>query len=528
MAVQNVSNILLSKIPFDKTNSFSKSFLDYIGGNKTLAPYYNRLPTIDNFRAQIAEKNFKQEARNILVETLKEQYQGFEISANTSRLINSLGSDNTFTVTTGHQLNIFTGPLYFIYKIVTVINACKELKIAYPDYNFVPVYWMASEDHDFEEISYFRFNGKKFTWETDQKGAVGRFDPKSLKNIIDELLHLPEFFTEAYLKRKTLADSVRHYVNALFGNEGLVIVDADHKAFKRQLRPVILDDVFKHTANECVSETSEKLQELGYSTQVFPREINFFYLKGNVRARLIKDGTTFSVLDTDIRFTESELREEIDQHPEHFSPNVVLRPLYQEMILPNLAYVGGPSELIYWLQLKNVFTHFNTAFPILMPRNFAGVITPRIADKIDKSKLSFEDIFKNEIELVKEKVIANSSYHLYLTEQKAQFSVIFDKIQDQASKIDASLHKLVAAENQRMVNSLSKIEKKILKAEKKNQEVLINRISTIKENLFPGGSPQERKDNFLNFYLSDPDFVKNCIASLEPFDFRFNLISAHE
>jgi bacillithiol biosynthesis cysteine-adding enzyme BshC len=409
-----------------------------------------------------------------------------------------------------------------------VINACIELKKAYPEYNFVPVYWMASEDHDFEEISYFRFNGKKFTWETDQQGAVGRFSPKSLKGIIDNILHLPDFFTEAYLKRKTLSESVRHYVNALFGDEGLVIIDADHKELKQQLIHVIKDDVFEHSANDLVNKTSNALQSLGYSTQVFPREINFFYLKDNIRARLVKDDNHYSVLDTNIKFTTDELKAEMNEFPENFSPNVVLRPLYQEMILPNLAYVGGPSELVYWLQLKDVFTYYNTAFPMLMPRNFAGVITPRINDKIEKCNLSFEDIFKNEVALIKEKVQANSKHNLSLKKQKKEFELLFINVRNHALDIDKSLEKLVSAENQRMINSLSKIEKKLLKAEKKNQEVLTKRISTIKESLFPGGSPQERKDNFLNFYLSDPNFIKNCLNAFDPFDFKFHLITAHE
>ncbi|MFT6055444.1 MAG: hypothetical protein ACJASP_002348, partial [Roseivirga sp.] len=148
--------------------------------------------------------------------------------------------------------------------------------------------------------------------------------------------------------------------------------------------------------------------------------------------------------------------------------------------------------------------------------------------KIEKAHLTFEDIFKNELELIKEKVQENSSHNLSLQNQKVEFQSLFAKVQRQALAVDTSLDKLIAAESQRMINSLAKIEKKILKAEKKKQEVLIDRIASIKENLFPGGSPQERKDNFLNFYLSDPDFVKNCLHAFDPFDFRFHLIAAHE
>lgn len=528
MAVSELSQVLLGKIPFNKTNSFSQSFIDYTEGKEALTGFYNRLPSIENFGLQIEEKNFNIKNREVLSEVLTKQYDGFEQSEATAQNIKLLKAGTTFTVTTGHQLNIFTGPLYFIYKILTVINACKALKKQYPTYDFVPVYWMASEDHDFEEISYFRFNGKKFSWKTNQTGAVGRFDPKSLQPIFDEIINMPDFFKEAYLKKKTLAEAGRHYVNALFGNEGLVVVDADNTELKKLLQPVMFDDIFKHSANDLVTETSSQLDKAGYKTQVFPREINFFYLKGNVRSRIVKQDNKFHVLDTEIHFTEFELREEIEKHPERFSPNVVLRPLYQEMILPNLAYVGGPSELIYWLQLKEVFTHFETPFPILMPRNFAGVISPNIQRKIEKSGLSFEDIFKAEETLIQEKVKENSTNQLALNQELSQLQSIFAEILNVAKPIDITLEKLVGAEKKRAENSIEKIEKKLLKAEKRNQEVLVNRISAIKENLFPGGSPQERKDNFLNFYLSDPAFIQNCLENLDAFDFQFHLIAAHD
>ncbi|WP_339695825.1 bacillithiol biosynthesis cysteine-adding enzyme BshC [uncultured Roseivirga sp.] len=528
MAVSELSQVLLSKIPFNKTNSFSRSFLDYIEGKDALTGFYNRLPSIENFKLQVEEKHFNKENRAVLSEVLQKQYDGFELSEATAQNIKFLKAGTTFTVTTGHQLNIFTGPLYFIYKIVTVINACKALKKQYPAYDFVPVYWMASEDHDFEEISYFRFNGNKFSWKTDQAGAVGRFDPKSLKPIFDEIISLPDIFKEAYLKRNTLAEAGRHYVNALFGSEGLVVVDADNAELKTILKPVMFDDIFKHSANDCVTETSAQLDKAGYKTQVFPREINFFYLKENIRSRIVKEGGEFHVLDTEIRFTENELRAEIEKHPDRFSPNVVLRPLYQEMILPNLAYVGGPSELVYWLQLKEVFTHFKTPLPMLMPRNFVGVVTPNIQRKIEKSKLSFEDIFKPEEVLIQEKVKENTTNQLSLNQELEQLKSIFAEVLSVAKPIDVTLEKLVAAEQKRAENSIEKIEKKLLKAEKRNQEVLVNRISAIKESLFPGGSPQERKDNFLNFYLSDPAFIQNCLDSLDAFDYQFHLMAAHD
>ncbi|MCE7996706.1 MAG: bacillithiol biosynthesis cysteine-adding enzyme BshC [Roseivirga sp.] len=528
MTVQEKESALLSKIPFASTNSFSQSFLDYIGGKESLTPFYKELPEIENFKGQLENRNFPSGHRTVVAEVLEKQYEGFDLSESTKRNIDLIRDQKTFTITTGHQLNIFTGPLYFIYKIVTVIRACESLKEKYPQYNFVPVYWMASEDHDFDEISHFRFNGKKFSWNTDQTGAVGRFNTKELKSIFEEIISIPGFFQEAYLKRKTLAEAGRHYVNALFGDKGLVVIDADDHNLKTLLKPVITDDIFKGSPKKLVEATSQQLENLGYKTQVFPREINFFYLKDNVRSRIVSSEGMYEVLDTDIRFSESALQAEIEEFPERFSPNVVLRPLYQELLLPNLAYVGGPSELVYWLQLKDVFQHFETTFPLLMPRNFAGVVTPNILSKIKKEGLSFEEIFSDENELIKTKVSENSSHELALGSELERLDSVFNEVMTQAMGIDPTLEKLVAAERKKTENCIHKIEKKLLKAEKRNQETLVNRIYSIKEALFPGGSPQERKDNFLNFYIPDPNFIDSCMECFDAFDYRFHLITAYE
>jgi bacillithiol synthase len=525
MTVKETTNRLISKVDFDKTNSFSKAFLNYIDQKPDLDPFYEQYPTIEGLKIQADKRNFSDATRKITAAVLSKQYKGIEASELTLQNIESINSDKTFTITTGHQLNIFTGPLYFIYKIVTTINACKAMKKQYPAFNFVPVYWMASEDHDFEEIDHFQFNGKKFTWETDQTGAVGRFNPESIKSIFDQI-KMPDFFQEAYLKHDTLAAAGRYYVNALFGAEGLVVIDADDAQLKKVFQPVIEADIFKNTPNQLVNQSNQELSDKGYSTQVFPREINFFYLKDNLRSRIVKEGDEYAVLDSDIKFSEGAILSEINDHPERFSPNVVLRPLYQETILPNLAYVGGPSELVYWFQLKGVFEHFDTAFPALLPRNFAGVITPNVLQKIEKESFSFEEIFIDEDQLIKEKVKLNSTKNLDLKDDLKNLQRAFDSVKSQSIKIDATLEKHVEAEQRKAEKSVKNIEKKMLRTEKRNHETLIERIHVIKEALFPNGTPQERKDNFLNFYLADPNFVNNCLESFDPFDLRFHLISA--
>jgi bacillithiol biosynthesis cysteine-adding enzyme BshC len=527
----------LHKVAFAETNAFSQAFLDYIQGHPTLTPFYHRTPHLPQFEAQIKEKAsaFPQQHRDVLVNTLRKQYGSLKLSEIVNENLTSLTHEKTFTITTGHQLNIFTGPLYFIYKIVTVINACKQLGQQHPGYRFVPVYWMASEDHDFDEIKYFRLYGKKYTWNSQQKGAVGRFNPKELKEVLDQVPGDTSVFRDAYLKYGTLADAVRHYVNALFGDEGLIVVDGDSRELKSLLAPVILDDLKNHTAKKLVEETNQQLEQLGYKTQVFARDVNFFYLDTQLRGRIEKADATasareffygddFVVTDSSIHFTGSEVEKLIQTEPERFSPNVILRPLYQEIILPNLAYVGGPAEVVYWLQLKRVFDHYQVPFPILMPRNFALVADGPNHRKFKKTKLSWAELFMEKQQLFKHYATRFAEHPIFLNGEKDAVMKHFEAIHKQAEGVDKTLGPLVSAETKRALRSLEKIEAKLLKAEKRFQSDKLQQIEAIKDALFPNGGLQERTDNFLNFYQQDPGFIKKLLERFDPFDYRVHVL----
>ncbi|WP_370088481.1 bacillithiol biosynthesis cysteine-adding enzyme BshC [Ekhidna sp.] len=510
-------------IPLDETDCFSQFFIDYITQKKELAPFYSAFPSVKNFKEAIASRNFQAANRQVLGEVLKEQYANTAMSSSVSQNIDLLEDSKTFTITTGHQLNIFTGPLYFIYKIVTVINACKTLKQAYPEYNFVPVYWMASEDHDFDEINHFFLEGKKYEWQTDQKGAVGHFDPSGLKEIAAKLPKAAEFFKEAY-SQKSLAEAVREYVNHLFGNEGLVVVDADHARLKALFSHVMQSDLFDHTPEALVAETSSSLESLGYKTQVHARPVNFFYLDKGIRERIEKTESGFQVVDTDLSFSDSEMRQLIQNQPERFSPNVILRPLYQETILPNLAYVGGPSEAVYWLQLKAVFDHFKTAFPLLMPRNFALVIPGAASTKWSKTGLSQRDLFLSAEAAFDKWVKANCDHDISYGSELKKLAKIEKELKDKASAVDPTLTQHIEALHTSYTKRIEKAEKKLVRAEKRLYEDRKKQIEAVKESLFPAGSLQERRDNFLNFYLKDPTFIEKLLQSFDAFDYRVYLL----
>jgi len=516
-----------TKIPLEDTKSFSPFFLDYIQQKESLQPFYSTYPRPENFNNLLTKKTaaYGASQRAILSSTLQRQYKDLAMTDQVKMNLSHLADSKTFTVTTGHQLNIFTGPLYFIYKIVTVINTCKELARRYPAYRFVPVYWMASEDHDYEEIKSFRLDGKKYVWKTSQTGAVGRFKTEGFEDVLNALPGEIEIFRTAYSKYNKLADSVRYYVNEIFGPEGVIVVDPDDRDLKSMFRDVMLEDITSHSTLKAVEKTNQKLRDLKHEPQVFCREINFFYLDDNLRNRIERQGQCYHVVDSDLRFTEEQIRELIRTQPEKFSPNVILRPLYQEVIMPNVAYIGGPAEIVYWLQLKEAFDHFNVPFPAIMPRNFAMVIDKTVSRKLEKTGLDPALFFEEKNFLFNHWVLTNTNHKLTVGEERKTLLSVYEDLRKRAGSIDPTLEPFVGAEGKRALNSLEKIEEKLLRAEKRLHEDRLRQIEQVKDALFPGESLQERTDNFLNFYNQDSGFIPKLIAAFDPFDFSFNILT---
>lgn len=523
-------------IDYSDTGSFSPTLLAYLADDEQLTSFYGQRPTLAGFKQQITEKqNFPHRA--VLTATLREQYGSLLAhSPVVEDNIRSLADKKTFTVTTGHQLNIFTGPLYFIFKIVTAIRLAKDLKQAYPEYSFVPVYWMATEDHDFAEINNTKVFGKKIIWDTPAVSATGRM---STQGIADAVKHycgtfgisanaekLKTIVEEAYLHNRSLAAATRYMVNELFKSYGLLILDADNINLKRVFAPIITQDIFEQHSFNTIEATSESLQRLGFETQVHAREINFFYLTDEFRERIVRteDGR-FEVLHRNLYFSEDELRTEIAQHPERFSPNVVMRPLYQELILPNLAYIGGGAEMVYWLQLKANFDHYRIPFPILVPRNSAMITDDQIAGKIFRLDLTFKSIFKSTDVLKNDYVRRQTKHRLNLRDEWMEFNAIFGKIKLRAHKIDPSLGPSTDAVKARLKKAINNLEKKLLKADKHNHGDALIQIERVKDRLFPNGELQERTENFAALYLKHgDDLVGDLEKHFNPLDFKFTIL----
>jgi len=520
-------------ITFQKSGYFSEIIVDYLNRSETSEKFYNRFPTIENFALQIQEKqNFNPNNRNVLVNSLLEQNNKVDCSELTQKNIQLLKKNNTFTITTGHQLNLFTGHLYFLYKIISVINLTNDLKIKYPNYNFVPVFWMATEDHDFEEINHFYLYDKKIVWEKSSNGAVGTYDTKGLEQVFRSFSdrigtsknakHLKEMFKNTYLKHNNLTDATRFLVNKFFGEYGLVIIDGNDKKLKNLFVPYIKSELIDQTSFKKISET---IVNFPYSVQVNPREINLFYLDKDGRERIIKQNDTYFINNTDLRFSEQEILSLLKTNPERFSPNVIMRPLYQETILPNLCYVGGGGELAYWLELKSFFEASNIPFPMLLLRNSVLLASEKQNQKRKKLNLSWADLFEKQITLISRKANEFSQVELDFSELKNNLNKQFDLLKQSVSKTDKSFIGAVNAQERKQIKGLETLEKRLLRANKKYFSDKLQRIVLLQNELFPNQSLQERIANFSEFYAEHGNFfIQKLFQEQKPLEQKFNVI----
>jgi len=508
-------------IPFRETGKFSSLFLSYLEGTLDRSSFYTQPFQRESFQTIIDQ--YKHVDREKLVSVLQYQNQHLPNSERVFENISSLKSSQTFTITTGHQLNIFTGPLFFVFKILTTIRLCEELKKTYPNYNFVPIYWMASEDHDFEEINHFTLFGKTHTWNSTQTGPVGRFQLDGISDFLEQLPDDLSNWKHYYSNAKTLAEATRNLVHSMFQAYGLIILDADDVELKKIFSPIVKKECFEQKSLSLVEENTSKLEELGYKGQIFPRPVNLFYIQDQMRERIVSEDGVFKILNTSITFSPQSLDQEIDLYPERFSPNVVLRPVYQQQILPNLAYVGGPAELVYWLQIKPVFDLYNIVFPVLTPRTFGMIVPTHIQQKISKLGISYSELFSTLEKIKKDFVSKSTTEPLSFVQEQELKSQLENLYLAKTNQVDATLVGFVVSEFKKLEKSLETIEKRLKKAEEAQFEKELKQLENVCHKLFPNGGLMERSESIFSFLVNDPTLIDQLHTQIDPFETSFNV-----
>lgn len=524
----------VSHIPYGKTGYFNQLVIDFLAEHPNLRPFYKYSPVHPDFEAVIQAKKLFPQQRDVLVAALQEQYERLDITESVRNNIISLLDQQTFTVTTAHQPNIFTGYLYFVYKILQTIKLADKLRLQYPQYNFVPVYYMGSEDADLDELGHVYIDGKTITWPTDQQGAVGRMQPEGFEELIEKVKaalgygayseELIELLEKAYLGHSNIQAATLYLVNELFGRYGLVVLVPDNPKLKKLFVPVMRDELFNQHSFRIVNETIEQLSK-HHKVQANPREINLFYLTETSRERIVQVGDTWKVLHLPVEFTATSLEKELEEHPERFSPNVILRGMLQETILPNIAFIGGGGEIAYWLELQQLFAYYRVPYPALILRNSFLLTDGFSQERLRKLGLTITDLFEDTEELVNRFVQEHTNASLVLKDEYALVEKLFDDLVRKAREIDVTLEASVAAERTRAVKSIGKLEHKFLRAEKKKFGWQTEQIRNLKARLFPANSLQERKENFMPWYVHQgPAFFDVLLEHIDPLSDQLGII----
>jgi bacillithiol biosynthesis cysteine-adding enzyme BshC len=498
-------------IPYAATNAFSGLVNDFVANPERFASLGTRPVNLQGLQQSIEERLKLSPNRDVIVARLREQYKAVDTSAAVLSNIESLASENTFTITTAHQNNLFTGPLYFIYKILHVIQLAKYCKSQFPQYNFVPVFYLGSEDADLEELNHIHLTNSTFIWETQQTGAVGRMKvDASLLGLLDrlqgELGVLPkgeEWITllrSCYVEGCTIADATFQLVDKLFSKYGLVVLNPDHRELKRLFLPVIQRDLEPGATAKLLQPSIQTLQDLGYEAQAHVRPINLFYLENGSRKRIDKAGSDWSVVGSSITFDALAVEKEYLKHPERFSPNVILRGLYQCTLLPDVAFVGGGSEIAYWMQFGALFKEFGVPFPLLILRNSFQLIESDMAKKMAGLQLKTRQLFLSAQEISNQLLTAEDVAQFSLTDQLQLLHALYGGLREKASQVDPTLTAHVAAMEKRATNQALELEKKMKRAVRKKYATKEQQLQVIKSELFPQGQLQER-------YLNCSEFI---------------------
>ena len=504
-------------MPYERTGLFSGLIVDYLNNQESVRSFYSHPPDLEGIKSAIAERAAYNTDRTLLCEVFSNLYHGKATDLQQLH-IQQLASSSTFTICTAHQPNIFTGYLYFVYKILHTIRLAAYLKEELPQYNFVPVYYMGSEDNDLEELGQVKVEGVKMEWKTKQQGAVGRMKvDKPLLQLIAQLegqlgilphgQELISILWDSYQEGTDIADATFRLVNHLFSSFGLLVLIAEDPRLKKKMSAVFTEDLFSHVPHNLVKRSGEALQS-HYKVQVNPREINLFYLDKGIRERIVEDAGGFKVEHTEIRFTQDEIRKELEARPERFSPNVVLRALYQETILPDIAFIGGGAEVAYWLEMKQLFNQYAVPFPVLILRNSFLMGSKEQEEKLSNFGFTIEDLFLPDFDLIDKYVRAHSTRILDVQDETACATKLFDGFKLKAAAIDHTLVQHMEALHTRLQKQINEAGKKMLRAEKRKFDIQRNQLLKIKGQLFPNASLQERVDNFMPYYARyGKDFI---------------------
>jgi bacillithiol biosynthesis cysteine-adding enzyme BshC len=469
------------------------------------------IAAVENNIRNFFDNSKRKELHNILLS----QNKDIVLTPKQLENIELLLQENTFTVATGQQIHVGLGPMYVWNKIESVLNTVSVLTSENSACNFVPVFWMATEDHDFEEIKDVVLFGENYTWETNQNGPVGVFDTAELKAVFDsiklkfsndlEALTRLQIIEDIYLKEKiTLSAATRKLVQFIYGNSGLLVLDPNDAHLKAMSKNIWKKDILQRSIYPSYIEQNNQLQQDGYSTPAYARDINCFFIDGGQRERIEFLSDKYVLVDSKREFTVEAMENLIEHNPAHISPNVLLRPIYQQSILPNVVYIGGPAEFAYWMQCAKAFEVCNVPAPQIQLRFSSVYIAPSISKKLQKLNLTTDDLWRPWQEL-ESLLILKHEETFTLDANIDILNESFEKVRQSLYEIKSPQLKDIKKQQEEMLKGLKKISVEFKNSAESNSQLSKDIITakTIKNEYFDVQNTQERRLFWLELFLKN-------------------------
>ncbi|MDH7514861.1 MAG: bacillithiol biosynthesis cysteine-adding enzyme BshC [Bacteroidota bacterium] len=537
-------------LPFEIIPGSTRLFTDYCAGSPSVRNYYvGHFSDPLAFETHIGILEKRAHFRNEIADILSEQNRRFGTPVLAQERIESLRDPKTFVVVTGQQVGLFTGPLYTLYKAMTARHLADWLTEYFPGCRFLPLFWLESEDHDLDEAGSSAFIDAENnvleiryeqTGETEQRnlrpvGSIPLDD--RIAEIIDTIEHrfpqtdytgeMLKTLRRAYTPGTTFTEAFVSMFHSLFPESGIIFVDPSDSELKKLLAPVILQELETYPASgEEVIKRSAELEER-YHAQVKPRAVNLFYLHRGGRYPIEPSEFGFFLRGTRQRFTRDELLDIANVHPEYFSPNVLLRPIFQDFLFPTAAYIAGPAEVAYFGQLQPVYDHFQVPMPVIVPRASVTIIEPKIRKLFNKFDLPLESMFSEPEELYAHlpRTSATDDQIAAFDALKRDMCACLDRLPSIGSQAFPQLAEPANETVRNIRRYLSLFEERLMQAHRQRDTVVQRQLEKFHLYLAPTGKPQERVYNVLT-YLNryGPSFLSRLAAECTPFPAEHRLL----
>jgi bacillithiol synthase len=513
------------KLSFKDISSTSKLFADFLYDfDNKVAPYYcANFKNIERFKINASNISKRTYHRSELIDILTKQNKVYGLGEKTFANIDKLSDRRTCVVFTGQQVGLLTGPLYTIYKTITTIKLAEflESEMGVP---VVPIFWMAADDHDFEEIRHIHLIDQsnkisKFYYDPNEMPNhvplgflnfdenITRFNEQALSAInqteyCDEIVKMVK---DTYKPGMSICDAFGKLMGRLYSESGVIIVNPADVNIKKLAAPIFKKEIEDYkSSNQIIQLANVELGKLGYHTQVNRLEnyLNLFYFTGR-RSRIGVDGDMYFIDGVDKKHTQEELLELVDQSPNYFSPNVLLRPVMQDYIFPTLAYIGGPSEVAYFAQIKDLHTHFGVQCPIVYPRMSATILDRYSIKTYEKYGLNHADLIDDKTtQATIKSIIKNyipNGLNDRLENDRQEIVEKIMQIEGLLQGLDEGVKKTVQKSRGKVEYELKSLQEKIIKAYKKQNDGIVDSVARTADFLFPESSMQERHLNVVTF-----------------------------